>query len=260
MGSFYDVLFEVSNEDRHRILLKLVDNARNVTQLSKMLDLSLTETSRHLSRILEVGLTQRDADGLYHINNFGRVLLAQLNGVEFVTRHKDYFTSHAFTDIPQEFVARIGELSDSYFVDNVMTSFHNIERLLMEADEYILEMTDRYIMSTYPLLRDAFNRDVKLKNIQRTEFLHQKMYSDIDPKLKEELDDLFPRFWEERFLSELPFFLYMSEKEVACIGFQTIDGNLDYIGFSSKSKKVHKWCHDLFKNYWERAKLKHEIN
>ena len=85
------------------------------------------------------------------------------------------------------------------------------------------------------------------------------MYLDVDPEVKEELLGLFPRFWEERFLSELPIFLYMSEKEVACIGFRTNDGNLDYIGFSSKNKQVHTWCHDLFMYYWERSKPNNEL-
>lgn len=165
MEAFYDVLFEVSNEDRHKILLLLADEPMNVTRISIRLGLSLTETSRHLSRMGEVGLTRRDSDGLYHINNFGTVLLAQLKGVEFITRHRDYFTSHSLTGIPEGFLARMGELSNSYFVDNVMASFHKVEMLIKEAEEYILEITDRFIMSTFTLLRDAYKRGVRLRNI-----------------------------------------------------------------------------------------------
>ena len=43
---FYDILFEVSNEDRHGILLLLEDEPCNVTLISKKLGLSLPETSR----------------------------------------------------------------------------------------------------------------------------------------------------------------------------------------------------------------------
>ena len=46
----------------------------------------------------------------------------------------------------------------------------------------------------------------------------------------------------------------MSEKEVAVIGFP-VDGKLDYIGFSSEDKKVHRWCHDLFQHFWKKAKI-----
>lgn len=256
MESFYNILFEISNEERHKILLQLEKENMNVTQLSKQLGLSLTETSRHLSRILEVGLAYRDPDGLYHISNFGKVLLKQLTGLEFISKYTDYFNSHSLMDIPREFLTRIGELSNSYYVDNVMSSFHNIERMFKESEEYIFEITDRYVMSTYPLLRDAFKREVRLRNIQQEKFLSLPMYSDVDPVLKEELDSLFLRYWEERFLEELPFFLYMSEKEVACVGFRTTNGELDYIGFSSKKMEVHKWCRELFEHYWKVAKTK----
>jgi len=253
MEAFYDVLFEVSNEDRHKILLQLADEPMNVTRISKRLGFSLTETSRHLSRIGEVGLTRKDSDGLYHINNFGTVLLAQLKGVEFITTYRDYFTSHSLTGIPEGLLARIGELSDSYLVDNVMASFHKVERLIEKAEEYILEISDRFIMSTFTLLRDAYKREVKLRNIQKMEFLREPMYSEIDPEVVEEIKRFSPRLWEERYLDNLPFFLYMSEKEIAVIGFPTNSGKLDYFGFSSDDKKVHKWCHDLFQHFWELA-------
>ena len=90
MEVFYNVLFEVSNEDRHKILLQLLEEPQNVTRLSKKTGLSLTETSRHLSRISEVGLSEKDVNGLYHINNFGKTLLTQLKGADFVTQHKEY--------------------------------------------------------------------------------------------------------------------------------------------------------------------------
>jgi predicted transcriptional regulator len=249
-----NILFELSNEDRMRIIHRLSRDASNVTTLSRKLDLTTQESSRHLSRLINVGLIKKDVDGL-HLDFFGELILKQLEGLKFSSKHQSYFASHSLSEIPGEFIARIGELSDSNLVDNVMTSFHNVERLIKEAEEYILEMTDRYIMSTFPLLRDSFEREVRLRNIQRTEFLSQPMYSEIDPEVTEELKRLSPRLWEERYLDKLPFFLYMSEKEVASIGFPT-NGKLDYIGFSSKDKKVHKWCHDLFQHFWKLTERK----
>ena len=62
MDIFYDVLFEISNEDRHKILIQVGDEAMNVTQLAKKFDLSLTETSRHLSRTTNAGLVKKDVE------------------------------------------------------------------------------------------------------------------------------------------------------------------------------------------------------
>ena len=257
MEDLCDILFELSNEDRLSIIKLLNRGSLNLTDISKRLDLTTQESSRHLSRLGDVGIIVKGADGLFTLTNYGELVLKQMEGLEFSSKYKSYFSSHTMSHIPEEFVARVGELSNSYLVDNVMTSFYKVEKLIEEADEYILEMTDRYIMSTFPVLRDAYKREVKLSNIQRIDFISHPMYSDIDPEVAEELKHLSPRLWEERYLDKLPFFLYMSEKEVAVIGFP-VDGKLDYIGFSSEDKKVHRWCHDLFQHFWKKAKITSE--
>ena len=50
MENLCDLLFEVSNKDRLRILLQLDEEAMNVTRLSRELGLTTQESSRHLAR------------------------------------------------------------------------------------------------------------------------------------------------------------------------------------------------------------------
>jgi predicted transcriptional regulator len=171
MDVFYDVLFEVSNEDRYKILLQLANEPMNVTQLSKRLGLSLTETSRHLSRIGEVGLTRRDANGLNHINNFGKALLVQFKGAEFVTRHRDYFTSHTLMHLPLEFVNRIGELMNSTYTEDALVFLHSVATGIQKAEEYIMVMVDQFVMSQVPFVRKALERKVKMKTIEPKEWV-----------------------------------------------------------------------------------------
>jgi DNA-binding transcriptional ArsR family regulator len=63
MEDLCNLLFEVSNEDRLRILLQLDKEALNATNLSKELDLTIQESSRHLSRLSRVKLIQKDVEG-----------------------------------------------------------------------------------------------------------------------------------------------------------------------------------------------------
>ena len=57
---FYDLLFEVSNEHRHNIMLLLQEEAMRVTAISKKLDLTTPEISRHVSRLSEIGLASKN--------------------------------------------------------------------------------------------------------------------------------------------------------------------------------------------------------
>ncbi|NIO36894.1 ArsR family transcriptional regulator, partial [Candidatus Bathyarchaeota archaeon] len=50
-----DLLFELSNEDRLRILYQLEKEAMNISDLSKTLELSTQESSRNLSRLSGIG-------------------------------------------------------------------------------------------------------------------------------------------------------------------------------------------------------------
>jgi predicted transcriptional regulator len=254
MEVFHDVLFEVSNEDRYKILLQLANEPMNVTQLSKRLGLSLTETSRHLSRIGEVGLTRRDADGLNHINNFGKALLVQFKGAEFVTRHRDYFTSHSMTHLPSEFVCRIGELINSTYTEDALVFLHSVATGIQEAEKFILVMIDQFVMSQVPFAREALERNVKMKTIEPKEWVAPPDFY----RIREEAERTWAKrardekLLAHRVLKKVELYIHMSEKETA-IAFPTLDGRFDHLGFTSTDKQALKWCRDIFHYYWEKS-------
>jgi predicted transcriptional regulator len=261
MDTFYNVLFEISNEDRHRILLQLDKESMNVTQLSKKLDLTLTETSRHLSRIVKVGIVSKEADGKYQIKPFGRLFLNLLQGVEFISKHRDYFNSHSLARLPQEFKYQIGNLSNSSKSNDVMVVLYKIEKLIEEAEEYVWEITHEYPGNTYQLETEAYGRGIHLKCIQPESWVPSPQ---LEAAVRPEDREAISKAWingllEVKTLKQLDIFLYMSEKEVAIVGFPNIKGQFDYLGFSSKDQKAHKWCLDLCNYYWENAKPKRKL-
>lgn len=261
MENLCDLLFELSNEDRLRILHQLNKEAMNVTDLSRALGLTTQESSRHISRLGEVGLTQKDIDGLHHISPYGKLILKQLPGMEFTSQHREYFTTHTLERLPPEFVSRLGDLADSTYTDHVMVVLSSIEKLIQEADEYMWWIADQYLVNTYHLEREAYERGVKAKLIEPKDWVPP-------PKLKEgvlpEDVQIFSRaratgLLEEKVLERVDIFLYISEKQVSIIAFPTLDGKFDYLGFSATDERAHKWCRDLFQYYWEKAKPRREF-
>ena len=59
-----------------------------------------------------------------------------------------------------------------------------------------------------------------------------------------------------RSIESIDIFLAMSEKEVGGVAFPRTSGEFDYLGFTSKDSKFHKWCTDVFKHYWSLSKPK----
>jgi len=255
-----DLLFEVSNEDRLRILRVLEAEAKNVTGLSRELGLTTQESSRHLSRLGDVGLTSKDADGNHYITPYGMLTLRLLQGLDLTTRHADYFMTHSLSGLPPEFVGRIGELGGSTRVDDVMVAVHRIEETIQGAEEYLLNINLPYIASTFPMIRGAFERGIKARFLHTRDLVvPQIMMEERRREFDKMTIDQFIRagLYDEKLIEKVDLVLYISEKEVGLVAFPLQDGGYDYLGFTSGDERTHKWCVDLFEHYWERASPAH---
>ncbi len=262
MENLCNLLFELSNEDRLRMLYQVNKEAMNVTNLSKELNLTTQEASRHLSRLGDVGLTQKDSEGLYHLTFYGELVLTQTEGLTFASKYRDYFTSHLVGLLPPQSVSRIGDLAGATYTNDISDAFYKVDKVIQEAEEYIWTITDQYLMSTYPLLREALRRDVEVRNIEARDWI-------VSPDIRQawQTKEAKHSIWDkartkgllkERMLHRLDIFLYMSEKEVAGIAFPLQDGKFDYLGFAGTNEKTLKWCTDLFQYYWEKARSRQE--
>ncbi len=250
MENLCDLFFEVSNEDRIRILRQLRGEASTVSRLSKDLGLTTQETSRHISRLFDVSLVEKDPDGLHRLTFYGELALEQLRGLLFTSRHREYFNSHSLAHLPGEFVGRLGELSGLSYTDDVMLTFHSVEKVIQGAEEYVWAMTDQYLISAIPLLAEAVERGVEFR-------LLQPLNPPLPPGFYEREDARYLRqvrgtdSFRQKILERVETFITLSDKEEAVVAFPALDGRLDYRGFEAKDELSYKWCRDLFQHYWE---------
>ncbi|MCX6648873.1 MAG: helix-turn-helix domain-containing protein [Candidatus Bathyarchaeota archaeon] len=244
LEDFCDLLFEISNEDRLRIMEELGAAPLHATGVSRRLDIPTQEASRHLLRLAEVGLIAKSPDGLYSLTPYGALSLRLLEGERFASAHSDYFATHTAASVPRCFASRIGELSEATIVDDVMITLHNVERVIREAREYVVRMTDRYQLTAIPHIGDALERGVEFRAIEPLNIVRPPGY-EPDPRLTEA-----DGRWKNRAVEGLGVCLTASEREVAALCFPAPDGRFDYRGFSSKDPATHRWCMDLFEHYW----------
>jgi predicted transcriptional regulator len=239
----------------------------NVTQLSRALSLSSQEASRHLSRLNTTGVTRKDVDGTYHLTLYGTLILHQIRGMDFASRHAHYFNDHTLDAVPAPFIHRIGELIASTYIDDIMVVFTNIETVIRNAEDYLWIITDQYLPSNMPLHVAAWERGVKERDIELTSWVVPERIRESVPNREEYTKKIHHArttgIVEERMLNQLNVHLCMSEKEVAVVAFPLIDGRFDYFGFSSTDEQTRAWCRDIFNYYWEcaypRLKLADEL-
>lgn len=232
-----NLFFELSNEDRISILRILSGGPLNLTNLSKQLGVTNQECSRHLSRLIEEKIVEKTPDGLHRISPYGELIVRTSRAQSFVVEHRDYFNTHTLSALPEEFVARIGELSRSEYVDDVMVVFQNIERMFREAEEQAMRITDQYLLLAVPASKAATESGVSFRIITIRDIVYPPDFTETTASFEKLMHE--GRF-TPREAERIDVFLAMSEKEVAALSFPSRDGRFDYLGFTSKDEAALK--------------------
>jgi predicted transcriptional regulator len=258
MEHLYDLLFELSNEDRLKILLELEKTPLNLSNIAKRLDFTAQATSRNISRLVHTSLIYRNPEGEYTLTPYGKTALKLLNSYKFISQKKNYFLSHDTYSIPPSFQYRFGELLQNDQVTEILNVVANIERELREAEKFEWYITPGRIVSPRSLdgVIEALDRGVKIRIIEPTRYAPSEQIIREAPK--EKLSAI-EKHWklgnvEARYLENIKIRLYMTEKEVAILALPRLDGEVDTSGFHSKNPDFIVWCRDLYNFYWNTAK------
>jgi predicted transcriptional regulator len=247
---FYDLLFEVSNEHRHRILLLLQDNAMRTMELAKETDLNNPEIRRHISRLQEIDLIQRDVEGYYSLTPYGEASLKLFQEIKFISRNSDYFKTHRVTELPPQFLKQIGKLVSASRLSSPIEYVRQTQNLLKEAKEHAWMMVDQFPMNLLPTIVEAIDRGVRIRIIEpRDRVLEPDLSALTSEESKAYSRTRSTPLYEQRMLDDVPLQLYLSDSQ-SVMSFPNADGMYDYIGFASTEETALDWCNDLFNHHW----------
>jgi predicted transcriptional regulator len=242
------LLFELSSSERINVMLELQKQRLKLSHLSKTLDMTVTEASRHLQRLSKARLIQKDVEGLYGLTPFGVLTLSLLSGLGFVSRYRDYFMEYDVSCIPHEFIDRIGELGEGGLGADTFKNIHETEKMFQEVREYVWILSDQILMSAGPIVGERVKSDVELRVILPESLLPPPDYKPILSSS--------PGGVQRRVLPKVEVVIVMTEK-VATFCLPNQSGKIDYTGFGGSDPKFHKWCRDLFLYYWEETMPAH---
>lgn len=248
---FYDLLFEMSNNIRHNILLLLLQKPERMTQISKVLDLTSPEVSRHLTRLLETMLIEKDSNNYYHVTNFGEYFINSLVDLEFVTNYRNYFLKHSAVNIPIKFQKRMSELSKYKLENNFMEFLNFINKKIESAQAFVYLFIDQYPILALDSMLASIQRGVKYKIIEPVNLNRPKKFFKNENLTSSERKD--PQV-ELRIQHKNDAYIFISDQGSA-ISFPTKSG-FDYTGFVNYDGNDRGWIQDLFEYYWAPAALK----
>ncbi len=256
------VLFELSSSRRASILLEIEKENLKMGQIAKSLDMTVTETFRHLQRLTEAKLVEKKTDGTYAITSLGNLATGFLTGFNFVLKNGDYFLDHDVSCLPYEFINRLGELSAGEFCREAMSTFNRARKMVHEAEEYLWVIAEQVDTSHTQVTSEKVSQGLKFKFIMQKDLAKTvKIYPEtlLCPHCRKQMMEDESKFKEKRCsycerrqLERICLSLFISEKE-SCVFLRRAKGEMDYVGFFGADEKFRKWTRDLFVYYWEKA-------
>jgi predicted transcriptional regulator len=238
--------------DRLTLLSEIaIEKKRRLSQLTTKLSATPQETSKHLVRLRDAKLIEKDSEGFFGLTAFGKIIVNLVPSFRFLTQNREYFLSHDISSLPLEFIERLGELQGGQYVDKVGSVLAHIQQVAQGAEKYIWLMADHrlgdqeYVTKSGKLESSSTltwrvivpaSSSINWTEVRRTAGTHKGR---IEYHLIEDPNDIKAG-------------MALNEK-IAGFTFPDITGKIDFnSGFRSNNPLFRKWCQDLFVFHWNK--------
>jgi predicted transcriptional regulator len=248
-----DLLFILASIDRLTLLFEIGHDKLRLKHLTSKISATPQETSKHLTRLRNAKIVEKDSDGFFSLTEFGKVLLKMLPALRFVNQNKNYFLSHDISSLPLEFIERLGELQNSNHTEQVGPLLAYTQQAVRDAEDYI------WLMADHPLGGEEYVGGRKLETSDVTWRIIIPYRDDLDlARLQSTLFNHKGRI-EYALVGDhrdIRVGIVLNEK-MAGLAFSDLAGRLDFnSGFGSSDVLFHKWCYDIFNYYWNKTRKK----
>jgi predicted transcriptional regulator len=246
-----ELLFILASIDRLTLLSEIAIENRRLSQLTTALSATPQETSKHLTRLRDAKLIEKDSDGFFSLTAFGKIIVNLLPSIRFVTENREYFLSHDISSLPLEFIGRLGELQEGQYGEKVGAILVHLQQVVQDAEDYI------WMMADHPLGGQEYvTKSGKLENTSSVTWrVIIPADSSIDwTELRRTVGTRKGRI-EYHLIedpSDIKAGVALNEK-IAGLTFPNTIGKLDFnSGFRSNNPIFRKWCQDLFEHHWSK--------
>ncbi len=238
MENLWNLLFELSSEERTGILLAVRAERMKLTGLAERMSFTATEASRQVQRLSEAKLIQKDPEGLYTITRYGELCITLLESLNFTSSSREYFLNHDASVLPRQFIGRLGDLGGCVYQGDVITNLAYDEEMMKSADKYVWAMADQFHYSARSIVVEKKKSGVELRTILPETVVPPPGFVPAEGVAR-------------RLLPRVDLHLIVTDKE-ANFGLAYADGRMDYGMFVGKDERFRGWCHDLFQYFGRR--------
>jgi predicted transcriptional regulator len=254
-----EIFSSLANSQRLAILYIISENnKKTLSSIAKELKITTQETHRNLNKLMNSNIIEKDFKGYFSLTVFGDMIIKNISAINFLSKHKKFFSEHNFHNIPIKFIQRIGALEKSDFLSGFVAVIEYIKRMYQNCDKYIYSILPQVpldlIHTAIPIVRQ---KDLKFKHIlpidalipkKSEEFLENEGYSQL----------LRKGIIERRMVTKTNLGIVLTENH-ALVMFPLSKGHVDMNFIFCNNVSVddglfHEWCLDYFIEIWNNAK------
>lgn len=253
-----EIFSSLANSQRLAILYIISENKKTLSSIAKELKITTQETHRNLNKLMNSNIIEKDFKGYFSLTVFGDMIIKNISAINFLSKHKRFFSEHNFHNIPIKFIQRIGALEKSDFLPGFVAVIEYIKRMYQNCEKYIYSILPQVpldlIHTAIPIVRE---RGLKFKHIlpidalipkKSEEFLENEGYSQL----------LHKGIIERRMVTKTNLGIVLTEHQ-ALVMFPLSKGLVDmnFIFCNNVSMDgglFHEWCLDYFIEIWNNAK------
>ena len=248
-GGNNDVFSVLSNEIRRYVIFYLFEEDMTASHLSKKLNMTLQAMQKHLPKLIETGIIEKNSDGKISLTEIGHTLANQIPSIEFLSENESYLKTHSLSSLPTQFLQRIGDLEKFEMV----SKFKNNEKyadFLTEAEEYIkIISTQNHFNLDAPTISKMSKKKIRVSQIS-DEITPIPKIQKKQKKLQKELLKQYDVIFGKKASKNIPLMTCISEN-TAYLAFLHKNGSADFDNMMwSKDQKFISWCNDFFDYAW----------
>lgn len=237
-------LFELASADRLAILEAITETPLRHAQIARKLDMTASETTRHLNRLSSAALVARSPEGEYEPTNLARLLFAAFPFLRFLTANRGFLLDHDLLVLPPEYVERLGALAECTLETGTYKVVSFQVRALKSTKRRIWVLSEQAFDQAIAVMREKASEGVDVRVIR-----HRREFEDGTPG-----PSAVERNYPVRLLDETRIFLAVLD-DIAGICFPTLGGQVDMSTMLLlRDPRGYRWAEDLFLHFWGQAR------
>lgn len=241
-------MLEILKNNENLLVLQTIGKKMTISSMIERIDMNKTAIQKTIDLLLSYGLLEKQNQH-YVISSIGEYVLKKLYGIEFLSRHSDYFETHSLEDIPKPLLSAIESFSDCQLIEGVFPTSIRLKEISLGATTFL-----NCIFTQPPfLLADIIYE--KMQNGVKPRLLFGKNaniyeYNDVVKKL--ELDKLkHSDLYEKRICDNVLTNILISDSG-ACLLLGNNENSTDIqhviVGYD---KQFINWCNGFFNYKWK---------